>query len=68
MEYHTVHSNGSAATSRASCGGIPGGKVHLRHEPAAKNVSRRVGISRHRNRSDDGITGRRLGWFWHDLH
>ena len=39
---------------------IAGGKVHLRHEPAAEDVAGRVGVGRHCDSADRGRSGGRL--------
>jgi hypothetical protein len=52
MKNHSVHGNSRAtATASAACG-VCRGEVHLRHQPAAENVSGRIGIRGHGNRAD----------------
>jgi hypothetical protein len=38
-----------------------GGDVHLRQEPAAEDVPRRVGVGRHRQRAHGGLETAKIG-------
>jgi len=55
LELHRVDADRRAPAVRMTGGDDAGGEVHLRHQPAAEDVARRVGVARHRDRSDRGL-------------
>src|SRR6266404_7518318 len=55
LELHRVDADRSAPAKRMAGGDDAGGEVHLRHQPAAEDVARRVGVARHRDRPDRGL-------------
>jgi hypothetical protein len=59
MKNHSVHGNSCATAATPAASGICRRKVHLRHQPAAKNVSRGIGIRGHGNRADQRF---KCGW------
>jgi hypothetical protein len=59
MEYHCIHGNGCASAPASPTCGICRGQVHLRHQPAAKNVTGWICISRHCDRTDERFA---FGW------
>lgn len=61
-EFHRIHGNSGAAPTRQPRCETSRGEIHLPHQPAAENISGRIGIGGHRNRSYDGFSlgGRHL--------
>ena len=50
-EEHLVDGNGNDAPAGALGSAYAAGKVHLRHHPAAENVTGCIGVGRHRQRA-----------------
>jgi hypothetical protein len=65
MKNHSVHGNGRATAAASPTGGISRGKIHLRHQPAAENVSGGIGIGWHGNRTDQRFTFRLVSRIGH---
>ena len=51
-EGEAVDGDGGAAAACPAGGDVAGGEIHLRHQPAAKDVAGRVGVGRHGNGAD----------------
>jgi hypothetical protein len=58
VKAHAFDGDGRAAPLADPGGGIAGSKVHLRHDPAAENIARGIGVGGHGYRADDGVAGR----------
>ena len=61
MEGQGVHGDGGDAAARAGEGDRSGGDVHLRQQPAAENVARRVGVGRHGQGPHGGLQVAQVG-------
>jgi hypothetical protein len=67
MKNHSIHSNRRAPAPAPPARSVCPSEVHLRHQPAAKNVSGGVGIRGHSNRADQWFTFRWASCIGHML-
>jgi len=65
MKNHSVNGNGGAPASGSPGCRVCRRQIHLRHQPPPENVTGRVCISRHGNRSDHRFTLGRSERFLH---